>query len=44
MAYLMTHFWPAGTEARKLMLEDGLVQPHVPVPEPKGFGEFDMDM
>ena len=35
---------PAGTEARKLMLEDGLAEPHVLASEPKGFGEFDMDM
>ena len=35
---------PAGTDARKLMLEDGLAQPQVPAAEPKGFGEFDMDM
>ena len=35
---------PAGTDARKLMLEDGLAQPEVAVAEPKGFGEFDMDM
>ena len=35
---------PAGTEARKLMLEDGLAEPHLAAAEPKGFGEFDMDM
>ena len=35
---------PPSSEARKLMLEDGLGEHEPPSAEPKGFGEFDMDM